>query len=188
MVVVTCLDDEPSRVLELLKIFLAASSRGEMAVLVLETKSKAVTTKYRCMDTVSGLPTPPSSTCPKRRRNNPARAKRSQLRLEKFVKKKIEEKARQEDQQILDSQAAAITSSNSNGLVLELAKKEDKPVTGTGLISPILQVDGEIEEEMAKYSFESSYHDDDIMELLEEIFLAPEVILAEYGRKPSYCL
>ena len=152
MVEVTCLDYVPSRVMDLLKIFLAAGSRGEMQVLVLETKSKAVNTKYRSMDTLSGMPTPPSSTCPKRRRNNPARAKRSQLRLENFAKKKIEEKARQEDQQILGSQAAGITSSNcnSNRLVLELAKKEDRPATGTGLSvsSPILQFDGEIEEEI----------------------------------------
>ena len=72
------------------------------------------------------------------------------------MKKKIEEKARQEDQQIFDSQTAGITSSNSNRLVLELAKKEGKPATGTGLSSPILQVGGEIEEELAKYSFEGS--------------------------------
>ena len=94
--------------------------------------------------------------------------------------------SRQEDQQILGSQAAGITSSNcnSNRLVLELAKKEDRPATGTGLSvsSPILQVDGEIEEEITKYSFESSYHDDDIMEALEEIFLATEVNLTVESR------
>ena len=130
MVEVTSLDDVPSRVLDLLKIYLAASSRGEMAVLVLETKSKAVNTKYRSMDTVSGMPTPPSSTCPKRRRNNPARAKRSQLRLENFAKKKIEGHTRR-------SANFGITSSNcnSNRLVLELAKEEDRHATGTRLSS-----------------------------------------------------
>ena len=42
-----CLDDLPSRVLDLLKTFLAASSMDETAVLVLKTKKKAVGRKYR---------------------------------------------------------------------------------------------------------------------------------------------
>ena len=42
MVDVKSLDDVPTRVLDLLKIFLAASSRGERAVLVLETRSKSL--------------------------------------------------------------------------------------------------------------------------------------------------
>ena len=49
-----CLDDLPSIVLDLLKTLLAASSRGETAVLVLETKKKAVNTKYRSVDIVEG--------------------------------------------------------------------------------------------------------------------------------------
>ena len=50
MVEIYCLDDVPSRVLELLKIFLAASSRGERAELVLEPRSKSLTAKYRSVD------------------------------------------------------------------------------------------------------------------------------------------
>jgi hypothetical protein len=175
MVEVNCLEDLPIRVLDLLKIFLAASSRGEMAVLVLETRSKAVTTKYRSVDIVVGTPAHPTSTST-RRRTNPARARRSQLRLEEFKRKKLEEKAKEEHQNTLDSQAAGVSSSTTNRLVLELAKKEDRPV-GNGLTSPILQVDGGIEEDIAVYSFESNYHEDDIMDTLGEIFPASEVNL-----------
>ena len=87
MVDVKTLDDVPTRVLDLLKIFLAASSRGERAVLVLETRSKARTTKYRSLDdAVIGVPVPSTKNTVKKK--SPARARRSQLRLESFMKKK----------------------------------------------------------------------------------------------------
>ena len=60
--------------MDLLKIFLGARSRGENAVLILETRGK----------TISTTNTPLS----KKGRKNPARVERSQLRLEKFMKKK----------------------------------------------------------------------------------------------------
>ena len=87
MVELRCLDDLPSRVLDLLKTFLAANSRGETAVLVLETKNKAVNMKYRSVDTEVGSPAPVTNTS-RRKRKNPARARRSQLRLEAFRAKK----------------------------------------------------------------------------------------------------
>ena len=183
MVDVKSLDDVPTRVLDLLKIFLAASSRGERAVLVLETRSKSLTAKYRGVDDdVVGVPAP--STNITLRKKAPARARmRSQLRLETFVKKKSEEKAKKEQQQMLDSQAAGLTSSSStsNQLVLELAKQDIRPV-GTGLPSPILQVDGEMEEETTEYSFESSYHEEDILYTLREIFPPSEVKLTLESR------
>ena len=46
----------PPRVMELLKIFLAASSRGEQAVLVVETKARTLTTKLRNVECVAGVP------------------------------------------------------------------------------------------------------------------------------------
>ena len=95
---IRCLEDLPSRVLDLLKTFLAASSRGETAVLVLETKKKAVNTKYRSVDTEVGSPAPLTNTS-RRKRKNPARARKSQLRLEAFRAKKSEEQARLEHQQ-----------------------------------------------------------------------------------------
>ena len=94
MVELKSLDDLPSRVLDLLKTFLAANSRGETAVLVLETKNKAVNTKYRSVDTEAGSPAPLPSTSQKRKRKNPARARRTQLRLEAFRVRKLEEETR----------------------------------------------------------------------------------------------
>ena len=50
--------DVPSRVTDVLRIFLAASERGEMAELVLETMNGMLTTKYRSSETVNGAPAP----------------------------------------------------------------------------------------------------------------------------------
>ena len=47
MIDLTSAQDVPPRVMDLLRIFLAASSRGEEAVLTLKTSKKAISTKFR---------------------------------------------------------------------------------------------------------------------------------------------
>ena len=180
MVELRCLEDLPSRVLDLLSTFLAASSRGERAVLVLETKNKAINTKYRSVETEVGNPAPISTT-PRRKRKNPARARRSQLRLEAFRARKVEEETRIEHQQTVDNVSAVGTSSSTtNKLVLELAK--EKPL-GTVLSCPTIpQVDGIDDEDRVRYSFESNYHVDDVMETLQELFDTKDVIITLESR------
>ena len=127
-----------------------------------------------------GKPAPISNTSG-RKRQNPARARRSQLRLEAFRVKKMEEKARFEDQQTVDiDTTVGTTSSTNNKLVLVLAK--EKPVE-TGLDSPVIpQVDGVVEEDRTRYSFESSYHVDDVMDTLKELFDPKEVTVTLESR------
>ena len=173
MVKLRCQDDLPSRVLDLLKTVLAASSRGETAVLVLETKKKAVNTKYRSVDIEVGSQAPLTNTS-RRKWNNPARAKRSQLRLEAYRAKKLEEQARLEHQQTLDNNAAGISSSNPNKLVLKLAKQKEKILVTPSATPTIPQVDGVAEDERSRFAFESSYHVDDVMETLKEILIQME--------------
>ena len=48
--------DVPVQVLDQLRIFLAASSRGEEAVLILETRKNKLTTKYRSVELFSESP------------------------------------------------------------------------------------------------------------------------------------
>ena len=81
----------PSKVTDVLRIFLAASARGEQAELVLETRNGMLTTKYRSSETVVGAPAM-TSTNPKKKKMNPARARRSRLRLEEFKAKKLDQK------------------------------------------------------------------------------------------------
>ena len=184
MVELKSLDDLPSRVLDLLKTFLAANSRGETAVLVLETKNKAVNTKYRSVDTEAGSPAPLPNISQRRKRKNPARARRSQLRLEVFRAKKCEEKAKLEHHQTSNN-AAGISSSIPNKLVLELATQKEKTLV-TPLASPTIpQVDGVEEEEIVRYAFESSYHVDDVIETLKEIFDENEVNFALESREQT---
>ena len=78
----------PPRVMDLLRIFLVASSRGEEAVLTLETSKKAISTKYRSVESPAEVPAAPNNTTlPKKKKKNPARAKRSRLRLEEYIKR-----------------------------------------------------------------------------------------------------
>ena len=124
MVDVQGLSDVPPQVLDLLRIFLDASSRGEQAVLVLETRNSTLTTKFRTVETLTGAP-----ATTRTRKKNPARARRSQLRLEKFQKKKEEEKKANEDHQAeIDNQVcshAAGDTSSKNKLVVNLARKDN---------------------------------------------------------------
>ena len=123
MVEVNSLDDVPTRVLEVLKIFLAASSRGEKACLVLETKCNMIITKYRSVDMGAGTPAA-ATNITTRRRKTPARARRSQLRLEEFTRKKLEEKAE------LETQQASVN--DVNRLVVELPNKKEHTSTEQG--------------------------------------------------------
>ena len=83
----------PPGILEMLKIFLAASSRGEQSVLILETKDRTLTTKYRSVEVMTGTPACAStSISAANKKVNKARARRSKLRLEQFMNKKMLEK------------------------------------------------------------------------------------------------
>ena len=74
--------DVPSSVMEMLEIFLAASSRGEHATLILESRMKKLTTKYRCVEKDAGSPAPhdKSNSEKKKKRQNPSRQRISKLR------------------------------------------------------------------------------------------------------------
>ena len=56
MVDVASGQDVPRRMLDMLKMFLTASSEGELCVLVLESRNGKVSTKYRSVKVESGNP------------------------------------------------------------------------------------------------------------------------------------
>ena len=136
--------DVPPGVIDLLRIFLAASSRGEEAVLILETRKNKLTTKYRSVELFVESP---ASTIPS---TKPNRAKRSKLRMELFTQKKLEVKKEQEEgsqenapAEEVASLATGHTSSTANRLVLNLSKDGEYKPDGTGRSSPIIQLDGD---------------------------------------------
>ena len=154
----------------MVRMFLAASNRGDQALLMLDPRKQKITKKYRIVEKTTGIPAPTSTSSSKKK--NPARARRSRLRLEQFIKKK-------EDEKINNQQKTGSQTTARGKLVLDLAKEgQVKPleIVGTGILSPILQVDGEVVlENQAKYSFISMYAKEDILYTLDEIFPRTEV-------------
>ena len=135
--------DIPSNVLELLKMILAARTRGEQAVLILETRNGTLATKFRSTESEAGTPASPTLTRPTKRKT-PSRARRSQLRLEKFKLKKIEEE-RKAVHLHAGTQLEGVTShaagDSSQRLVLKLSSNKEMPMDSS-LSNSILQVDG----------------------------------------------
>ena len=90
MVDETSVEGLPPSVMDLLRIFLTASTRGEQVSLVLESRNKTITSKYWCVEKMAG--TPASTHTPTRtKKKNPARLRRSKARQEAFFSKKQEE-------------------------------------------------------------------------------------------------
>ena len=164
MVIMSC-QDVPSGVMDLLRIFLGASSRGESAVLTLETRGAEISSSYRSVSK-AGSPAPAIAENKKKCKKNPARVQRSRLRLEKFLRKKEETRE--------NTESCKAAGDTSNKLVIELDKVEDGPVEKSlgEILCPIPQVDGQNDkEEIMKFEFISNYADEDIQYTLEELFL-----------------
>ena len=161
--------DVPRRMLDMLRMFLAASSEGEHCVLVLESKKGKTSTKFRTVEVAFGAPVQTPTAVPTKKKN-PARARRSKLRLEEFLKKKGE--ASQEHQktgeQVSRKDVCAENASNTASQLISVSPGVNIPVE-TGMNSPIPQVDGEHVVEHLIYSFKSDYSKEDIKDTLSEI-------------------
>ena len=97
------------RVLDIVRMFLSASNRGDHAVLVLESRKHQITNKYKSVERKAGAPASTSTTSTKKKMN-PARARRSKLRrLEQFIAEK--------EQENLKKQPTVIQAAASNKLV-----------------------------------------------------------------------
>ena len=83
--------DVPPSVMDMLRLFLAASTRGKDVSLVLESRMWTMTTKYRCVGKIAGTSAAPSNTS-RQPKANPARLRRSKLRQEEFIRKKKAQK------------------------------------------------------------------------------------------------
>ena len=115
MIDLESVQDMPPWLIYLLKIFLDSSSRGEEAVLDLETRKKVISKKFRSDEKPAGVPAAPSNITFPKKKKNPARVSRWRLRLEQI-------KVRKEDKKWSSLAAEDIT----NQLVIQLDKKEDR--------------------------------------------------------------
>ena len=117
------------------------------------------------METTTNTPDSQKTT---RQKWNPARARRSRLRLEEFHRKKEEEKLKQ--QKTGCKATGRESSSSSSQLVVQLSKGENITVE-TCPHSPILQVDGQKTlTDGISFTFKSEYAEEDILYSLKEIF------------------
>ena len=169
----------PARVMELLRMFLAANSRGEVAVLCLETRKKTLTTKYKNEVRTETTGIQATSTDVSKKNQNPSRARRSLLRLKKFMQ--MNEDATLEQSEVssepqapggLDAgQVPDEETHNTSQLVLNLAREGVTPVE-TGPSSPIPQVDGEgekVRDGDVVFTFDSEYGEEDVTYTLEQV-------------------
>ena len=151
----------PQRMLDLLRMFLAASSRGEHTVLVLESRKSTITTKYRCVENLAGTPASPSTsrTDPKKKMN-PARARRSRLRLEEFIKKKnATETSLEAETEPVKGSKVDEAAGGTNQLIIKLPLEENRHVD----IGAVPQLDGHQEsDQKVMFSFRSEYGEEDI--------------------------
>ena len=183
-------ENVPSSILDMLKVFLAAKARGEQAFLFLETKNGTLTTKYRSVEAIAGIPASTSPSTTKIKKVNPARARRSMLRQEQFFQKKIAENKERQlrgGKQNGESHAAQDVGNTSNKpcqLLVNLGQIETSLETRPSLDSPIPQVDGGDREKIMledHYSFVSDFGEEDILFSLEEVF-PPEKIATLLSR------
>ena len=162
--------DVPKRMMDMLRMFLAASSAGEHCVFVLESKNKMISTKYRSVEVAPGTPVHShGSGIPKKK--NPAGARRSKLRLEEFLKKKREASKEHPKTGVQVSRKcvdAGATSNTTNQLICDLKQGVNSPVE-TRLSSKIPQVDGEHVLDHQTYVFKSDYALEDVEDTLNEI-------------------
>jgi hypothetical protein len=152
---------------QLFVIYQQSRAKGEFACLSLETKggreSIQFTLRTRCP---AGNHAGQVQSGRMRRKKTPSQLRRDQRRKIEFISRKNAAKDAPD--------ADTASSETTNRLIMELDKKETVPVD-TGPPSPIIQLDGEVGEDVIKYFFESTYHEDDINELLSEIFIKSEI-------------
>ena len=137
--------DVPPRVMEMFRIFLDASSRGEEACLVLETRIGQLTTKYRCRENVPGVRAQTANNV------NPARARRSKTRLAN--KSKVAGETR-----------------TPNKLIIEL-ETQHKDITVEMKEPSLIEEKIEMKEILTQfYSFKSRHPEQVIIDSLRKIF------------------
>ena len=127
-------------------------------------------TKYTCVENSVGIPA--TSTTSRAKKRNPARERRSKLRLDEFMRKKKE--ASQEQQsggEGLENQSK-VAVGESRQLILELPMGQGgrKAVETRQDISPIPQFHGADIVKKVAYTFRSEYGEEDIAYSLSKIF------------------
>ena len=173
MVDETSVDGLPPSVIGLLRMFLAGSSRGEQVSLVLESRSKAITSKYWCVEKMAGNPASLHPTN-KTKKKNPASLRRSKARQEAFFKKKQEEAKSSGNQMTASSMPNKAAAAQQLLVQLESQQAGNVGDTGAGGIPQLDGLDNPAAEETveaeAHFTFISDYGEEDVLDSFRELF------------------
>ena len=169
MVAMQSVEGLPPSVLELLRMFLTASSRGEHVSLVLESRSKTLSSKYWSVEPLAGAPADRDTTSQNvKKRETPSRLRRSRLRQEEFFRKKQSESKSsgiQKSENTVENQVAGYKQ------LITVLENQSRTEQAEG----IPQVDGTTAMEApddteVEVEFVSNYAEEDINDSLKEIF------------------
>ena len=181
--------DVPSSVMEMLEIFLAASSRGEHSTLILESRMKKLTTKYRCVEKVAGSPAPMTNLNLKRRRRgriHPGNGDPS-WGWKHSWKEKLLLGAR--SRETGPSTEAADCAAGKPASTCWCFSREAVGIPQLdGIIENVVEVQPEVEEKVT-FTFISNYGEEDVLDSLEELKEAKSVpdstqLVSRYRTKP----
>jgi hypothetical protein len=120
-----------------------------------------------------------------KKKENPARARRSRLRLEKFMQKKFDEKMNAGETEVANETAggpaiqihdAEKVDTINTKLLVELANENSMKSKETSQASHIPQLDGSCEEKRVSFNFVSEYGEEHILHALSETF--PETVVS----------
>ena len=155
-------------------MFLAASTRGEQVSLVLDSRSKTITSKYWCVEKLAGTPASTHTPrIPRIKKKNPARLRRSKVRQEAFFKKKQEEAESSGNQMTADSKPNKPAAAQQFLVQLESQQAGNVVDKGAGGIPQVDGSDKPAEEDTneveACFTFVSDYGDEDVRDSLREL-------------------
>ena len=150
-------------------MFLTASSRGEHVSLLLESRSKTLSSKYWSVEPLAGVPADRITTSKNmKKRETPSRLRRSRLRQEEFFRKKQSESKSsgiQKSENTVENQVAGYKQ------LITVLENQSRTEQAEG----IPQVDGTTAMEApddteVEVEFVSNYAEEDINDSLKEIF------------------
>ena len=165
--------DVPPNVLEMLRMFLTASSRGDHVSLVLESRMNSLSTKYWSVQQPAGVPAQLKNKTTQKKKMNPSRLRRSRLRQEEFFQMK-KNKATSGTQKAAELDQDA---SETRQLVVQIEDQHLDTDCNEELDDGIPQLDGIdsstneniSSEEESMFTFVSNYAEEDIIDALKEL-------------------
>ena len=159
--------DIPPSMLDMLRMFLTASNRGEHVSLLLESRRKTLSSKYWSINPLAGTPAETNAHT-NTKTKNPARVRRSRLRQEEFFRKKHDLAKASGDQKSADHVPNQATGNQELSDQME-NQLTTQPADGVPQLDGMADHDEEPSSEEVFFSFACYYSEEDVQEGLKEL-------------------